>query len=123
MSSARLHRETEGTEVITPRLDHHVFASEELPPGDLPQGSELRLHHLLFLLGRHTVVIWILWQYLYGITIRSEFTIYFVKSRVHHTISDIATTREVELFGGLDFWQYTLRVLDPLRLCLVGDDT
>ena len=29
VSSARLHRETEGTEVVASCLDHHVFASEE----------------------------------------------------------------------------------------------
>lgn len=37
VSSTCLYRETEGTEVVAPRLDHHVFACEEFPSCDLPQ--------------------------------------------------------------------------------------
>ena len=67
--------------------------------------------------------IWIFWKDLDLLTEISELTVHLEKSWIDDSITDIATTREIELLISTEFWEFFFGMLDPLGLRLVGDNT
>lgn len=123
MSSTCLDCQTKGTKIITSRLDDHIFSREELFSGEFFERADFRQHHRFFLLGGDVEVIWILWEYLYLLSIVLELMVYLEKSGIHDTISDIPTSGEEEFFLILDGGEDFFRVFHPLCFRLIGDDT
>lgn len=91
MSATCLDCQTEGTEIIAPCLDDHIFSGEEFLSCDFSQRPDLGLHHLCLLFSSHGEIVGIFGKDFYPISIIPELTIDLEKSGIDDPIADIST--------------------------------